>query len=205
MFDLFWPNPTCGVPGVEGITTMFTYADIDFYLLDDRTYRVPPNNRTSTPAMLGTAQLDWLIRALRASSAPFKLVAVGSQVLNSAEAFENYANFSNERGELLRRIEEEGITGVVFLTGDRHFTELSQLTLKDGRTLYDLTVSPLTSGVYTPKEVNTLRVPGTLVDQRNFGRISFTGPKNARVMTLRIHDAQGTLLWERAIPQPAKN
>lgn len=72
------------------------------------------------------------IRALKASSAPFKLVAIGSQVLNDAADYENYATMPQERAELLRRIEEEGIHGVLLL-GDRHFTELSEVKLKDGK------------------------------------------------------------------------
>lgn len=203
-FDMFWPNPTNGVPGVEGITSAFSHNDIDFFLMDDRTFRIPGDVKTSTPHLFGTAQLDWLIQALKYSDAPFKLVAVGSQVLNTAAVYETYATMPAERAELLRRIGEEGITGVVFLTGDRHFTELSTLQLSDGRQLHDLTVSPLTSSAHEPKENNTLRVEGTMVAQRNFGTITFTGPKGARVMTIRIFDNQGAQLWERAIPQEVK-
>jgi alkaline phosphatase D len=198
-FDLFWPNPTCGAPGVPGAITAFSFADVDFFLLDNRTYRVPGHMRTSAPSMLGQAQLDWLIRALRYSDAPFKLVALGSQVLNTAAVFETYATMPDERSELLRRIEAEGITGVVFLTGDRHFTELSKLPLKDGRVVHDLTVSPLTSSAYTAKETNALREPGTLVEQHNFATLAFTGPRKQRVLTIKVFDAGGEQLWERAI------
>ncbi len=200
-FDIFWPNPTNGVPGVEGTTSMFSYYDADIFLMDDRTFRVPGENKTSEPAMLGSEQVEWLIRALKYSDASFKLVAIGSQVLNPAAVYENMSTIPKERDELLRRIEEEGIKGVVFLTGDRHFTELSALKLKDGRTIYDLTTSPITSGPYAPKETNALRVEGTLVDQRNFGTLEFSGAKGARTMLIRVFDNTGEQLWERAIPQ----
>lgn len=200
-FDLFWPNPTNGVPGVEGTTSMFSYYDADIFLMDDRTFRVPGDLKTSEPALLGKAQLEWLIRALKYSDASFKLVAIGGQVLNTAAVYENYATIPNERNELLRRIEEEGIKGVVFLTGDRHFTELSALKLKDGRTLYDLTTSPLTSGPYTPKETNDLRVDGTVVGERNFSTLGFSGAKGARTMMIRVFDSTGKQLWERSIAQ----
>lgn len=203
-FDLFWPNPTCGVPGVEGITTAFNHSDIEFFLLDNRTFRVPGNLKTEQPAMLGKAQIDWLIRELKYSTAPFKLVAVGSQVLNTAAVYENYATIADERAELLRRIEVEGITGVVFLTGDRHFTELSSLSLKDGRVLYDLTVSPLTSGTFPPKEENLNRVTSTVVEQHNFAMLSFSGPRKSRVMHIAVYDAKGQLLWDRTIPEETK-
>jgi alkaline phosphatase D len=199
VFDLFWPNPTCGVPGVRGTTTMFSHADMDFFLLDNRTHRVPGNVRTLEPAMLGAAQLDWLIQALKYSRAPFKLVAVGSQVLHTEALHETYANMPAERNELLRRIEEEGITGVVFLTGDRHFSELSALKLKDGRMIYDITVSPLTSGHYDRTEPNRNRVEGTLVHKRNFAVLSFTGPARERSMGITLYDAQGAVIWERSI------
>jgi alkaline phosphatase D len=204
LFDLFWPNPTCGVPGVTGAITAFSHGDADFFLLDDRTYRVPADAKTGAPALLGAAQLDWLIRALKYSDAPFKLVAVGSQVLSTAAEYENYATIAGERGELLRRIEEEGITGVVFLTGDRHFTELSALSLADGRVVHDLTVSPLTSGTYTAKTPNANRVEGTLVEQRNFATLTFAGLRKERQLTMRVFDQTGGLLWERTLQAERK-
>ncbi|MFZ1693015.1 MAG: alkaline phosphatase D family protein [Flavobacteriales bacterium] len=203
-FDLFWPNPTCGAPGVKGAITSFSHADVDFFLLDNRSHRVPGNVSTSAPGMLGDAQIDWLMRALKYSDAAFKVVAVGSQVLNSAAIYETYATMGAERERLLKRIEDEGLRNVVFLTGDRHFTELSSVKLKDGRTLYDLTCSPLTSGVHKPKEVNANRVDGTLVEQRNFATLSFSGVRKERMMTMRVFDAEGRLLWERAIQEERK-
>lgn len=204
MFDLFWPNPTNGVPGVEGITTAFSHVDVDFFLMDDRTFRVPGDMKTATPQLFGKHQLDWLIQALKYSDAPFKLVAVGNQILNTGAVYENFSTMPVERAELLRRIDEEGITGVVFLTGDRHYTELSTLQLADGRAVHDLTVSPLTSGTYAPKEINTLRIDGTMLDQRNFGTLTFSGKKGERVMTIRIFTADGKQAWERVIPQEKK-
>ena len=44
----------------------------------------------------------------------------------------------------------EDIRGVVFLSGDRHTTELSELTMSNGRRSTDLTVSPLTLDRVTP-------------------------------------------------------
>ncbi len=204
VFDLFWPNPTNGVPGVEGITSSFSYLDVDVFLMDDRTFRVPAGMSTAQPQLFGKAQMDWLVQALKYSDASFKLVAVGSQVLNTGAVYENFATMPDERRELLQRLEQEGITGVVFLTGDRHFTELSEMTLGNGIHVWDLTSSPLTSGTYTPKEENALRVPGTLLSQHSFATLSFAGPKGARVMTMRAHDAEGKVLWERAVDQPKK-
>lgn len=199
VFDLFWPNPTCGVPGVPGIGTDLSHADVDFFLLDNRTYRVPGDVRTAEPAILGAAQLDRLIRALKYSRASFKVVAVGGQVLNSTAVFENHATVPKEREELLRRLAEENIRNVIFLSGDRHFTELSSMQLANGATVRDLTCSPLTSSAYVPKETNDHRVEGTLVTERNFAELSFTGPKAERTVTITVFDSEGQQLWQRAI------
>ncbi|MBK8500277.1 MAG: alkaline phosphatase family protein [Flavobacteriales bacterium] len=203
MFDLFWPNPGCGVPGAEeSVATSFSHADVDFFLMDDRSYRVPPDVATSETAMLGAAQIEWLIQALKYSDASFKLIAVGSQVLSQSSTHENYATFTRERSELLRRIDAEGIANVVFLTGDRHFTELSALPLADGRRMLDLTCSSLTSGTYKATADNPLRVEGTVVEEKhNFALLTFDGKKNQRAMTIRVLDAEGKLLWERVIAQ----
>jgi alkaline phosphatase D len=155
--------------------------------------------RTSEPAILGAAQLDRLVRALKYSRASFKVVAVGGQVLNSAAVFENHATVPREREELLRRIAEEDIRNVVFLTGDRHFTELSSVKLANGATVWDLTCSPLTSSPYVPKETNEHRVEGTLVTERNFAELSFTGSRSARTMTITVFNAAGGQLWQRAV------
>ncbi|MCC7502529.1 MAG: alkaline phosphatase family protein [Flavobacteriales bacterium] len=203
-FDLFWANPTHGLPGVGGNGTSFSYADVDFFLLDDRSFRVPPDVVTAKPTLLGQLQIDRLIQMLKYSDASFKIVALGGQFLNTEAVYETYATYAEERQQLIDRIEMEGITGVIFLTGDRHHSDLSKLELKDGNVLYDLTVSPLTSGVHAKKEDNTLAIPGSYVEQRNFATLTFTGPRKARTMVMVIHDQEGKVLWERIIAAPKK-
>ena len=61
-----------------------------------------------------------------------------------------------------------------------------------------MVVGPLT------KEENALRVPGTLVTERSFATLSFSGPKAQRVMTIRAHNAKGEQLWEHVFQQPTK-
>lgn len=202
-FQLFWGNPTYGIDGRPGATSFFQFSDIDFFLMDDRYYRSANNRKTGERSILGKEQLEWLIDALAFSQAPFKMVAIGGQVLNTAEMHENYINnHASERAHLLKRIEEENIKGVIFLTGDRHHTELSRMINDKGNVVYDLTVSPLTSGFSTQvTEENKLRVENTMVNQRNFGLLEFTGPKKERKLTVRILDVNGKELWTYIIEE----
>ncbi len=198
-FGEFWANPSQGLPeSGAGVTGMFQFHDVDFFLLDNRTFRVNDDNVTQPKQVLGQVQIDWLIQALQFSRAPFKVIAIGGQFLSDFADFENMALFPEERDGILKRIEKEDIRGVVFLSGDRHSSELSELTLGNGHKVIDFTCSALTSGTYDhTDEPNTLRVPGTMVGVRNFGTLEFTGPRKERVLTLRTHDAEGKILWEK--------
>lgn len=200
-FQLFWGNPTYGLPGQKGITSFFQYNDIDFFLLDNRYFRSPNNRRSGEATILGEEQLEWLIDALSNSRSPFKMVCIGGQVLNTVAEYENYANRHwKERQYLLKRIEEEGIRNVVFLTGDRHHTEMSGYTNNAGHKVYDITISPLTSGSgHGEEEANDLRLEGTFVNEQNFGILEFSGPRTERQLTITVYDQEGNELWSRSL------
>lgn len=199
-FELFWPNPSHGVPGVPGIATVFEWADTLFVLLDDRTNRSPNDRGTGDRTMLGNAQVEWLIDTLVSSTATLKFVAVGVQFLNPSPGFETFATFPEERERILRLLEAERIPGVFFLTGDRHRTELSRLDRPGLYPLYDLTVSPLTAGVYRgDSETNSLRVDGTLLQDHNFALLHVEGPRTDRVLTITLVDQDDNERWSREI------
>lgn len=199
-FTQFWPNPNYNLAGAGGITGTFGWGDVAFFLLDNRTHRAPNASLAADRPLLGGAQLDWLIDALVSSRATFKFVCIGGQVLNPAAVYENYANYPAEREVLLRRIRTENIPGVIFLDGDRHHTELSKLERPGTYPLYDLTCSPLTAGTHAPQdEGNTLRVANTLVNDRNFGLITVSGPRTDRTLTIRILDRTGQERWSHVV------
>ena len=121
-------------------------------------------------------------------------------MVSDAAIFENFAQFPEERELLFKEIDELDIRGVIFLTGDRHNSELSKMKLPGGNWVYDVTVSPLTSGSYDhTDEPNNLREPGTMVGVRNYGVLEVTGPRKERVLTLTVNDASGKPLWSRSI------
>lgn len=202
-FTLFWANPSFGVPQApEGLSTFFEWADAEFFLLDGRTYRTPNRRLTGTRQMFGPAQLEWLLDALKSSKATFKFVCTGSQILNPTTGYENFINFPEERDQLLRLIEAEGIPGVIFLTGDRHFSEVSFIRLRNGQRVYEITASPLTASPFTEapqREENPYRLEGTLTPQRNFLLLSVSGPEKARTLTITAYNSAGQKLWEKSL------
>lgn len=204
VFQDYWANPSYGLPQAPGVFTRFEWADVEFFLLDDRYHRSPnalppgPDKR-----MYGREQLQWLKESLAGSLAPFKIVAGGSQFWNPLNSFESLDEFPAEQQELYDFIRKARIEGVVFLSGDRHHTELLKRQEPGMYPLYEFTSSPLTSGGEHIKEEanNPARVPGTWVTGgvRNFGLLEVSGKETERVLTLRTLDANGKELWKAEI------
>lgn len=195
---LFWPNPSVGMPEFPGITSTFELLDVQVFLLDDRWYRTP-ENLTGQKQILGKQQLDWLIGALASSTATFKIIAVGSQVLSTDTRKEGFVHAAEERDRLMTAITENKISGVVFVSGDIHAAELSKLERSGTYPIYEFTSSSLTAGSNTgiATQPNDRRVEGTAFGQHNFGTLSVSGQRKQRVLTLTLYNASGSVVWTR--------
>tara|TARA_B100002052_G_C15881621_1_gene599551 strand:+ start:1034 stop:2359 length:1326 start_codon:yes stop_codon:yes gene_type:complete len=199
-FKDFWANPSYGI-NENGITTQFTWSDVDFFLLDNRFFRSPQNRKNTYKEILGKNQLEWLIDALSFSKATFKIIAIGGQVLNSEKVYENYSNWTDEHTQLLELIKSEKIEGVIFISGDRHFSEVSKMERYNSYPLHDFTVSPLTSGFcdICVNENNKYRLDGSTVFNRNFAIFNIIGPSNERILEYTIYDNKGNSLWKYTV------
>lgn len=204
IFQDYWSNAAYGTPETPGIFSRFEWNDVEFFLLDNRFYRSPnlsPNDPKKE--MFGARQMQWLRDALTSSNASFKIVVGGNQMMNPLTPFEAWGNFAEEQKGLINYIREARINGVLFLSGDRHLTELIKRTEPGLYPLYDFTSSPLTSGPSKPsgEEINNpSRIPGTLVTGvRNFGILEATGIQKNRKLTLRTIDSTGKEWWKYEI------
>lgn len=199
-FKNFFANPNYIFD--EGTTGTFQWADCDFFLTDNRYWRTP-NNRSDIVDhdILGEEQMQWLLDALVNSRAPFKFVVMGGQFISPLKRYEKHANIApKERSRLIRAIEQLRIEGVVFISGDVHITELSKLNVDGAYPLYDITVSPLTSGIAGKgAEENPTQVPGTLVRERNYALMNVSGKRGERVLKISIYNSNGDEVWIKEI------
>lgn len=200
-FKLFWANPNYIFD--EGCTGTFVWGDCQFFLLDDRTFRSPDEQPDgSAKAYFGDRQLTWLIDALRYSKATFKFVVTGGQIINPTKKFENYALYGTERNRLLTALAEANVPGLLFITGDRHHSIVHKLDRPGTYPLYDITISPLTSGPAKP-DPDELTQPtamaGTLLTERNFATMAVSGPANDRVLVIRAFDSKGVEKWSQSL------
>ncbi|QNL21312.1 alkaline phosphatase family protein [Hyphobacterium sp. CCMP332] len=196
-FKDFWMNPNYNLTGNGGITGTFFWNDCQFFMLDNRYFRTANGRKTGDKEILGNAQIDWLINALKSSPARFKFIVIGGQFISNAAVHENHINLApEERQEIINLISEENIKGVIFLSGDRHHSELSKLDRKDQYPIYDWTVSPLTATAYEIEdEGNTLLIPGSSFGERCFGTIEVTGAYKERLLKLKLFNKDGEELW----------
>jgi alkaline phosphatase D len=200
---LFWPNPSYGVGGKPGITTTFERLDVQFFLLDDRYYRVPEKTVGGEQSILGDHQVQWLFDALSSSTATFKIIAVGSQFLSTDSTKESFIHVPAERQRIIDYITNNKISGVLFITGDVHGAELSKLDRPGTYPLYEFTSSSLTAGSNKniAKQPNTLRVDGTAYGDHNYGLITVSGKQRQRTITLHLHNEKGERVWQRTLSE----
>ncbi len=208
VFMNYWSHPSYGEDG-KGIYTKISYSDVDIFLTDDRYFRSEdkmPDSINGKPnaakTYFGKQQMEWLKNALVYSKATFKIVAVGSQILNPFSESECMRFYSAEYYELLNFLESQKIEGVIFFTGDRHHSEVIKQTRKDLYPLYDVTISPLTSGIGKVRGAelnNTARVAGTLVEAQNFGKITVSGKKKNRNLNVEFIGLKGDKLGQWSV------
>lgn len=195
-FRAFWPNDAYGAGHTEGITSGFVWGDCQFFMLDNRWYRTVD---TENGTVLGEQQKYWLLESLRSSLATYKFVSIGGQFLSDAKVFENYANFEAERQEIINYIDENNIKGVIFLTGDRHHSELTRMKTAKGNVIYDITSSALTSGTGMHNEPNSFRVADSMIGVRNYAVIRVSGKRKERKVELEFKDSKGKSLKKYAL------
>lgn len=200
-FKLFWGNPSYGTKNQEGIFSSFQWGDAEFFLLDNRYNRTPNNALTVKKEILGEVQINWLRDKLISSEAKFKFIVIGGQVLNSVAKYENYSTFPDERNVLLNMVAAEKIKGVIFLSGDRHFTEMSKMD-REVYSLFEITCSPLNSTARGDStENNIYRIKDTWVCERNYITVGIVGSGKNRSVEIKCFNTTGSLLWSKEIAQ----
>ena len=202
IFKSFWPNTYPEQPQFYGNYFSFRHYDAEFFMTDDRYFRDPPGD--SAAHFLGETQLVWLKNKLLMSDAAFKFIAIGTQVLNENKFGETYHQYPKEQKELLEFIAKNNIKGVIFLTGDKHYSEICRKDVL-GYPIIDFTSSPLTSPVLPRRLLGALknptRIPNTDYGHHSYGRISLSGPVGSRKCQIEIYGRWGKKKRELTIDQ----
>ncbi|MCV6615709.1 MAG: alkaline phosphatase family protein [Cellvibrionaceae bacterium] len=94
----------------------------------------------ASASMLGQKQWQWLQQELK-KPAKLKIIASSLQLLPEFTGWESWANYPGDRQRLLNFIAEQKIEGVLFISGDTHWGEISRL--QHSYPLWEITSSGL--------------------------------------------------------------
>jgi len=162
-----------------------------FYDLDYTPYQ------TTDSTLLGAEQWAWLEKQLQ-QPADLRLIGSGSQFSIEYNGYEAWANFPHEQKRLWTLIQKTKANGVVFLSGDVHYGEISKLEVPNGYPIYDLTSSGLSSTWHfaTP---NKNRIEGPIMEN-HFGLLTIDWSKKDPTLQAEIIDITGNRRVEYTFP-----
>jgi alkaline phosphatase D len=204
----------------DGIyTTQYFTIDsltIQFLLLDLRTFRddllpfdkkkdnsgnftyeldyVPYQSGDST--LLGTEQWLWLENELK-QPADIRIICSSTQFGTAYNGYETWANFPHEQERMKRLIRTTKANGVVFISGDVHYGELSRQPNPGAYDIYDLTSSGLTEE-WKFACPNEFRI-GQPVRENHFGIIELKRNSAEPLIEFQLWDKQNTLRLSETI------
>lgn len=121
-----------------------------------------------SPTLLGKEQWDWLEKEFK-KKADVRIVCTGTQFGIEWNGYEAWANFPHEQKKMINLIKSTKANGVIFISGDVHYSEISKLET-NFYSIFDFTASGLSSIWYfaTP---NKNRIEGPVMDN-HFGLIT---------------------------------
>ena len=210
----FWrPNAPPTAPSGIYESKFFGPADkrVQVILLDTRYFRSPlkkgerrvggswtPDTDLSK-TILGHEQWKWLENQLR-QPAQVRIIASSIQFVAEDAGQEAWANLPHERQRMIELLKTTKANGVVFISGDRHWSELSVLNNATSYPLYDLTCSSLNQ--IHPRGTPTLNkyryLPNTF-HQPNYGVISIDWTSAQPGLKLEIKDVNGKSQLQHSI------
>ena len=147
--------------------------------------------------ILGEEQWRWLAACLE-RPAKLRLLASSIQCLAVGRGWESWSNFPHERRRLQELIASTGAEGVVILSGDSHYAELSRLDSETvGYPLWEATSSGLTESWPTPGP-NPNRV-GSAWPEPNFGLLHVNWAATEPMLVIEFYAATGRRLVQHTV------
>ncbi len=205
----------------DGIYASYLYnyggKKLQIILLDTRTFRDDLRNyrgelhtkaryfypldyfphQTSDSTLLGEQQWRWLESELR-RPADVRIIGSSTQFGIEFNGYEAWANFPHEQQRMLNLIQKTRANGVLFISGDVHYAEISKIQPSSGYPIYDVTSSGITSTWHfaTP---NAHRIEGPVMEN-HFGLLTIDWKPADPLIRMEVIDASGNSRIEYTVP-----
>jgi alkaline phosphatase D len=170
--------------------------EVQIIMLDNRTDKGSPPGGS----VLGMQQWTWLEAELR-KPARLRIVMSGMELISTSTTPEGWGLFKPEQQHFYDVLKASGAKGVIVLSGDKHYCEISRRDDTGiGYPLYDFTSSPM-SAPPEALEANMYRDgAASSISDYNFGTITIDwAPADPTVHVEIIHALKGTLMLERKL------
>lgn len=192
-FQQNWVNPGYGSEEWPGCWYSFQRGEIQFFMLDGRTYRTCPFG--PDPTMLGPIQKKWFLEELSASTAKVKVLVspVPWNFKAKPGSHDTWAGFGKERAEIFGMIRDQEIGGVVLMSADRHRSEVWELEWDGPYPIYEFLSSRLTNMHFHDT------VPGAIFtynDPQAFGILNFDTSPDIPEVLYEIVNLHGEKVYE---------
>ncbi|MBK8255326.1 MAG: alkaline phosphatase family protein [Polyangiaceae bacterium] len=214
IFLNFWEEPLDSPRRThDGIYTSYMYSEpggtVQVILLDTRWFRDPLDPVTdpsmykndyqpttdTTRTMLGAEQWAFVEAELK-KPADVRIIGSSTQFGHEYNGWESWTNMPHERQKMVDLIQSTQANGVVFISGDVHWAELSKLETA-GYPLYDLTSSGITEE-WPVIEPNANRI-GDAVAENNVGFVEIEWGDTEDKITLSLVDVDGKVRVEHLV------
>jgi len=155
-----------------------------------KTLKMGPYNihTDQNASMLGESQWHWLEIQLQKPSA-VKIIGSSLQLLPEFTGWESWANYPKDRARLMGLIHKYQVNGVIIISGDTHWGEVSKVNNLVKYPLWEVTSSGLTEK-WKLVSPNTHRV-GNYTNQVNYGEILIDWTKKDPAISFGLKDIDG--------------
>lgn len=186
----------------EGIFASYAFGtqgkSIMLILLDVRYHREPPGPDND---ILGAKQWRWLEYELQKNDADITIIASATQIIPEGYGKKNelWSDYPAKRRYLFELLGRTATKGVIFISGDRHFAEISRLDSSAvGYPLFEITSSGLTETSAAKKKINSHRL-GNSYTMQHFGMIEIDWDSAPVTVSLQIRAMGNTLVIEEKV------
>lgn len=152
---------------------------------------------SSTGDILGVAQWKWLENELSDKKTDLFIIGSGIQLVAKDHYWEKWANFPTARNKMLNLLQKANPKPLLFISGDRHMAEISQMNINGlSYPLIDFTSSGLThtwKGYW--EEPNEYRI-GELIVKKNYGLLKIKWEDNIPTVAFEVRGINGEIYLE---------
>jgi alkaline phosphatase D len=197
IFDAMWAqslNDEIYAKGF-GVGGLLSMGDFNLYFLDGRSFRAVHKDGRH----LGKDQEQWLMKSLKEESQP-SFIIKGDQFFGGYSGFESYeGNHPQDFERFVADLKALG-TPFIFLSGDRHMSEIMQFPRSlFGLPSFEITSSPMHGKTYDPASVkNPWRVVA-VESKTNFTMIDNLARDNHWFLEVESIGENGEVFYRREL------